>query len=94
MRKGTLAAVARPRHRPARPGPEDHGHHPRHGHGLDRSRRAGGPGHGQGRGHRLTRTTTTNASGIFSFAELPVGTYQVEVALSGFKSAVVTQASP
>ena len=38
----------------------------------------------------LGRTTTTNASGIFSFTELPVGSYQVEVGLSGFKSAVVT----
>ena len=35
----------------------------------------------------LGRTTTTNASGIFSFTELPVGSYQVEVGLSGFKSA-------
>ena len=38
----------------------------------------------------LGRTTTTNASGIFSFTELPVGTYQIEVGLSGFKSAVLT----
>jgi len=38
----------------------------------------------------LTRTTVTNAAGVYSFAELPVGTYTVEVALSGFKSAVQT----
>ena len=38
----------------------------------------------------FTRTTVTNAAGVYSFAELPVGTYTVEVALSGFKSAVQT----
>ena len=36
----------------------------------------------------FTHNTVTNADGVYSFAELPVGTYTVEVALSGFKSAV------
>jgi Carboxypeptidase regulatory-like domain len=38
----------------------------------------------------FTRETATNAAGFYSFAELPVGTYSVEVALSGFKSSVRT----
>jgi hypothetical protein len=37
-----------------------------------------------------TRTTTTNAAGLYTFAELPVGTYTVQVDLTGFKSAVTT----
>jgi Carboxypeptidase regulatory-like domain len=37
----------------------------------------------------FTRSTTTNASGVYSFPELPTGAYAVEVGLSGFKSAVV-----
>jgi len=37
----------------------------------------------------FTRTTTTNASGLYSFAELPVSSYQVQVDLAGFKSALV-----
>ncbi len=36
----------------------------------------------------LTQNTVTNTDGVYSFAELPVGTYSVEVALTGFKSAV------
>src|SRR6185503_15186534 len=36
----------------------------------------------------FTRTTVTNSSGLYTFAELPLGTYTVEVALTGFKSAV------
>jgi hypothetical protein len=36
----------------------------------------------------FTRTTVTNSSGLYSFTELPVGTYSVEVGLTGFKSAV------
>jgi len=36
----------------------------------------------------LTRTTVTNTDGVYSFPELQVGTYRVEVSLTGFKSAV------
>src|SRR5438309_3986974 len=36
----------------------------------------------------FTRTTVTNGAGAYSFAELPTGTYTVEVSLSGFKSAI------
>ncbi len=36
----------------------------------------------------FTRSTVTNASGSYSFAELPLGTYTVEVSLSGFKSSI------
>ena len=38
----------------------------------------------------LTRSTVTNGAGSYSVAELPTGTYTVEVSLSGFKSAVRT----
>ena len=34
----------------------------------------------------LTRTTTTNESGLYSFGELPVGTYSIKVELQGFKT--------
>src|SRR5262249_7637104 len=37
----------------------------------------------------LSRTTTTNPAGVYSFSELPVGSYTVEVGLAGFKSSVV-----
>src|SRR5262245_5485709 len=43
----------------------------------------------KGEGTGFTRTTVTNSAGLYSFAELPVGTYTVEAGLSGFKSAVV-----
>ena len=36
----------------------------------------------------FSRTVTTNESGLYSFAELPVGIYSVQVELSGFKTAV------
>jgi hypothetical protein len=36
----------------------------------------------------LARSTTTNTSGNYSFTELPVGSYQVSVELSGFKTDV------
>src|SRR5438876_8761682 len=36
-----------------------------------------------------TRSTLTNASGVYSFPELPTGKYAVEVSLTGFKSSVV-----
>jgi hypothetical protein len=39
-------------------------------------------------GTGFSRSTVTNASGVYSFPELPTGTYTVEVGLSGFKSAV------
>jgi Carboxypeptidase regulatory-like domain len=39
-------------------------------------------------GTGFSRSTVTNASGSYSFAELPVGTYTVDVSLSGFKSVV------
>ena len=38
----------------------------------------------------LTRIATTNDAGNYAFPDLPVGSYQVEVAFSGFKSAVQT----
>ena len=40
-------------------------------------------------GAGFTRPAVTNSSGVYTFAELPVGTYTVEVSLSGFKSSVV-----
>ena len=36
----------------------------------------------------LTRSGTTNASGIYSFTDLPVGSYRLEVEYPGFKSEV------
>jgi len=38
----------------------------------------------------FNRSTVTNSVGLYSFEELPVGTYTVEVSISGFKSAVET----
>jgi len=40
-------------------------------------------------GTGFTRSTLTNGSGVYSFPELPLGTYAVEVALTGFKSSQV-----
>ena len=37
----------------------------------------------------VTRSTVTNSSGVYSFPELQVGSYTVEVAISGFKTSVV-----
>src|SRR5262245_61752454 len=37
----------------------------------------------------FARTTPTNSAGVYSFAEMPTGTYTIEAALSGFKSSVV-----
>jgi hypothetical protein len=39
----------------------------------------------------LTRTMTTNEAGNYSFVDLPVGSYQIEVTLAGFKSVVQTK---
>jgi hypothetical protein len=39
----------------------------------------------------LTRSVTTNASGNYNFAELPVGSYRVDVSFQGFKSAARTK---
>jgi hypothetical protein len=36
----------------------------------------------------FTRSTTTNTSGLYSFNDVPVGTYNVEVTFTGFKTAV------
>src|SRR5678816_4379265 len=36
----------------------------------------------------LTRSGTTTTAGIYSFAELPVGSYQVQIEHPGFKSEV------
>ncbi len=41
-------------------------------------------------GTGFNRSTVTNTEGVYSFEELPVGTYSVEVALQGFKTAVQT----
>jgi hypothetical protein len=38
----------------------------------------------------LTRTTTTNADGVYSVSELPVGRYRIDVELQGFKTATRT----
>jgi len=37
----------------------------------------------------FARTTPTSSAGVYSFAELPTGTYTIEASLSGFKSSVV-----
>src|SRR5262245_59662815 len=39
----------------------------------------------------LTRTTTTNSDGNYQFAELPVGTYRVDVDAGGFRAAAQTK---
>ncbi len=39
----------------------------------------------------FTRVVTTNASGVYSFPELPTGSYRIEVELTGFKSAARTK---
>ncbi len=39
----------------------------------------------------LARTAVTNEAGNYSFADLPVGSYEVEVAFTGFKSAARTR---
>jgi len=39
-------------------------------------------------GTGLTRSTVTNSEGIYSFAELPVGSYRVDVEYTGFKSEI------
>src|SRR5258706_9744495 len=36
----------------------------------------------------LTRSVTTNSAGIYSFTELPVGTYKIAVESAGFNPAV------
>ena len=38
----------------------------------------------------LVRTTVTNASGVYSIPELPVGRYKVSAELQGFKTATRT----
>ena len=38
----------------------------------------------------LNRTTFTNAAGIYTFGDLPVGAYEVTFTLDGFKSSVVS----
>jgi hypothetical protein len=40
-------------------------------------------------GTGLTRAGSTNAAGVFSFTDLAVGGYQVEITFAGFKTAVV-----
>src|SRR5262249_8779801 len=37
----------------------------------------------------LSRTATTNAAGLYSFTELPIGSYSIEVTLAGFKASAV-----
>src|SRR5258708_6221410 len=39
----------------------------------------------------FNRTVITNSQGIYSFPDMPVGTYRIEVDLTGFKSAVRTK---
>src|SRR4029078_8205623 len=41
-------------------------------------------------GTGFSQSTVTNTDGVYSFDSLPVGTYTVEVALQGFKTAVQT----
>lgn len=38
----------------------------------------------------VTRSTTTNSSGVYSFSEITVGKYRVDVEFPGFKSAAVS----
>ena len=45
----------------------------------------------KGEGTGLTRSGTTNSSGVYTFTDLPVGSYQVEVSAPGFKASVVTK---
>jgi hypothetical protein len=42
-----------------------------------------------GQGTGFVRSTTTNADGLYSFTDLVVGTYEIEVASAGFKTATV-----
>ena len=44
----------------------------------------------KGEGTGFTKDTVTNAEGVYSFDAIPVGTYTVEVALQGFKTAAQT----
>jgi carboxypeptidase family protein len=44
----------------------------------------------KGEGTGLTRTAQSNAAGLYSFDELPVGSYTVTAELAGFKSSVMT----
>ncbi len=37
----------------------------------------------------LTRTAETNASGVFAFADLPIGTYSIDVEYPGFKASAI-----
>jgi hypothetical protein len=37
----------------------------------------------------LTRSTSTNSDGLYTFADLPVGSYKIDVELSGFKTGTV-----
>ncbi len=39
----------------------------------------------------LNRTTFTNESGIYTFSDLPVGAYEINVSLDGFKAAEITE---
>jgi hypothetical protein len=39
----------------------------------------------------LTRSTVTNTSGLYAFPDLPPGSYEVQIELSGFKAAVRTR---
>jgi hypothetical protein len=41
-------------------------------------------------GTGLTRNATTNSAGLYSFAELPVGSYRIDVEQAGFKTEVRT----
>jgi Carboxypeptidase regulatory-like domain len=38
----------------------------------------------------LSRTATTNAAGVYSFPDLPVGRYRIDASLQGFKAGSVT----
>src|SRR5712692_9394635 len=39
----------------------------------------------------FNRATTTNSSGLFSFSEVPVGTYSLDVEAAGFKGRNLTR---
>lgn len=45
----------------------------------------------KGEGTGLTRTTTTNSSGVYSFTDLPVGSYRLDVEAANFKTATHTR---
>ena len=61
--------------------------HQRHGDRPVRQRRPQRPGNGDRRGHGREHKTSTTTEGVFSFQDLPLGTYKVTVTAKGFATA-------